>query len=162
MFQSSEIVFSFFKCIINIALPCLCPHLYWIAQFIPVDLIRSVTINSPLVECLNVYCFQVYWIAGKKNINHKELWKKQRKVRKRTSSYSSNWKNISRKKWTRTSFKLFLGSTTTVSWTATLDYEAVVESMTNLENSRSRVSYTKFTDVDRFQIARYAGENGSK
>ena len=44
----------------------------------------------------------------------------------------------------------------------TLDYEAVVESMTNLENNRSRGSYTKFTDVDRFQIARYAGENGSK
>ena len=39
----------------------------------------------------------------------------------------------------------------------TLDYEPVVESMTNVENTRSRGSYTKFTDVDRFQIGRYPG-----
>ena len=32
----------------------------------------------------------------------------------------------------------------------TLDYEAAVKSMTNVENTRSRGSYTKFTDVDRF------------
>ena len=43
----------------------------------------------------------------------------------------------------------------------TLDYEAVVESMTYLENT-SRVRYTKFTDADHFQIRRYAGENGNK
>ena len=41
----------------------------------------------------------------------------------------------------------------------TLDYEAVVESMTN---TRSRGSRTKFTDVDCFQIGQYAGENGNK
>ena len=34
----------------------------------------------------------------------------------------------------------------------TLDYEAAVESMTNVENNRNRGSYTKFTDVDSFQI----------
>ena len=34
----------------------------------------------------------------------------------------------------------------------TLYYEAVVESMTNVKNTRSRGSYTKFTDVDRSQI----------
>ena len=34
----------------------------------------------------------------------------------------------------------------------TLDYEAVVESMTNVKNTRSRGRYTKFTDVDLFQI----------
>ena len=44
----------------------------------------------------------------------------------------------------------------------TLDYEAVVESMTNVENTRSRGSYTKFTNVDYFQIGRYAGENRNK
>ena len=44
----------------------------------------------------------------------------------------------------------------------TLDYEAVVESMINVENTRSRGSYTRFTYVDRFQIWRYAGENGNK
>ena len=40
----------------------------------------------------------------------------------------------------------------------TLDYEAVVESMKNIKHTRSRGSYTKFTDVDRFQIGRYASE----
>ena len=44
----------------------------------------------------------------------------------------------------------------------TLDYEAVVESMTNIKNTRSRGSYAKFTDVYCFQIGRYAGENGTK
>ena len=44
----------------------------------------------------------------------------------------------------------------------TLDYEAVVESMTNVENTRSRASYTKFTDADCFQIGRYSGGNGYK
>ena len=44
----------------------------------------------------------------------------------------------------------------------TLNYKAVVESMTNVESTRSRGSYTKFTDVDRFEIGRYAGENGNK
>ena len=44
----------------------------------------------------------------------------------------------------------------------TLYYEAVVESMANVENTRSWGSYTKFTDVDRFQLGRYAGENGNK
>ena len=44
----------------------------------------------------------------------------------------------------------------------TLDYEAVVESMTNVENTRGRGNYTKFTDADRFLIGRYAGENGNK
>ena len=34
--------------------------------------------------------------------------------------------------------------------------------MTNVENTRSWGSYTKFTDVDRFQIGRYASENGNK
>ena len=34
--------------------------------------------------------------------------------------------------------------------------------MTNVENTRSRGSYTRFTYVDRFQIWRYAGENGNK
>ena len=43
-----------------------------------------------------------------------------------------------------------------------LDYEAVDENMTNVENTRSRGSYTKFTDVDRSQIGRYAGKNGNK
>ena len=44
----------------------------------------------------------------------------------------------------------------------TLDCQAVVESMTNVENTRGMGSYTKFADVDRFQIGRYAGENGNK
>ena len=44
----------------------------------------------------------------------------------------------------------------------TKDYEAVVESMTNVENTGSRESYTKFTDVDRFKIPRYVCENGNK
>ena len=43
----------------------------------------------------------------------------------------------------------------------TLYYEAVFESMTN-ENNKSWGNYTKFTDVDRFQIGQYAGENGNK
>ena len=34
--------------------------------------------------------------------------------------------------------------------------------MSNVENSRSRGSYTKFTDVNRLQIGRYAGKNGNK
>ena len=44
----------------------------------------------------------------------------------------------------------------------TWDYEAVVESMTNVKNTKSRGSYTKFTDVDLFRIERYAGRDGSK
>ena len=44
----------------------------------------------------------------------------------------------------------------------TLDYEAVFESMTNLKNTRSRGNCVKFTNVDCFQIGRYAGENGNK
>ena len=44
----------------------------------------------------------------------------------------------------------------------TKDYEAVVESMTNVENTGSRESYTKFTNVDRFKIPRYVCENGNK
>ena len=44
----------------------------------------------------------------------------------------------------------------------TLNYKAVVESMTNVGSTRSRGSYTKFTDVDRFEIGRCAGENGNK
>ena len=34
--------------------------------------------------------------------------------------------------------------------------------MTDVENTRNRGSFTKFTAVDRFQIGRYAGENGNK
>ena len=34
--------------------------------------------------------------------------------------------------------------------------------MTNVENTRSRGSYTKFINVERFQIGRYAGENENK
>ena len=34
--------------------------------------------------------------------------------------------------------------------------------MTNFENTISRESYTKFADVDRFQIGRYADENRNK
>ena len=44
----------------------------------------------------------------------------------------------------------------------TLDYEAVDESMTSIKIASIRGSYTKFPDVDRFQIGRYADENGSK
>ena len=44
----------------------------------------------------------------------------------------------------------------------TLNHDAVVESMANVENTRRRGSYTEFTDVDRFQIGRYAGENGNQ
>ena len=44
----------------------------------------------------------------------------------------------------------------------TWDYEAVVESMTNVKNTKSRGSYTKFTDVDLFRIERCAGGDGSK
>ena len=52
-----------------------------------------------------------------------------------------------------------------VCWVAdlgTYDCEPVVESVTKVENNRSRGSYTKFTDVDHFKIRRYAGENGNK
>ena len=34
--------------------------------------------------------------------------------------------------------------------------------MTNVENTRRRGSSTEFTDVDRFQIGPYAGENGNQ
>ena len=34
--------------------------------------------------------------------------------------------------------------------------------MENVENTRSTGSYTKLTDVNRFQIGRNAGENGNK
>ena len=34
--------------------------------------------------------------------------------------------------------------------------------MENVENTRSRGSYTKLTDVNGFQIGRNAGENGNK
>ena len=34
--------------------------------------------------------------------------------------------------------------------------------MSNAENTRNRGSYTKFTAANRFQIGRYAGENGNK
>ena len=44
----------------------------------------------------------------------------------------------------------------------TFDYEAFIESMTNIEFTRSKGSYTKYTDVDRFQMRRYSSENGSK
>lgn len=44
----------------------------------------------------------------------------------------------------------------------TFDYETFVESMINIENTRSKGSYTKFTGVDGFQIRWYAGENGRK
>ena len=44
----------------------------------------------------------------------------------------------------------------------TLNHDAVVESMTNVENTRRRGSSTEFTDVDRFQIGPYAGENGNQ
>ena len=44
----------------------------------------------------------------------------------------------------------------------TLDYGAVVESITNVKNTRSRGSYTNSTDADHFQIGQYAGENGNK
>ena len=105
----------------------------------------------------------VCWVAEKKNVDLKKLCKNRRKVRKITSSYSSSWKNINRIQWTRTSCKLLIGFTSTVFWPwGTLDYKAIVESMANVENTRSRGSYTKFTDVDRFQIGRYAGENGNK
>ena len=43
-----------------------------------------------------------------------------------------------------------------------LHYEAVNESMTNVENTRSRGRYAKFTVIDRIQIGQYAGENGNK
>ena len=43
-----------------------------------------------------------------------------------------------------------------------LYYEAAVESITNFENTGSRGSYTKFIDVDSFQIGRNAGKNGNK
>ena len=44
----------------------------------------------------------------------------------------------------------------------TFDYEAFIESMTNIEFTRSKGSYTKYTDVNRFQMRRYSSENGSK
>ena len=40
--------------------------------------------------------------------------------------------------------------------------EAVVEIITNVENTGSGGIYTKFIDVDRFQIERYAGKNENK
>ena len=43
-----------------------------------------------------------------------------------------------------------------------LYYKAVVEIITNVENTGSRGSYTKFIDVDRFQIEQYAGKNENK
>ena len=105
----------------------------------------------------------VCWVAEKKNVDHKKLCKNQRKLEKEQAVIQA----IVEKKSTENNEQELLASSLLVapqkySVLETLDYEAVVESMTNVENTRGRGNYTKFTDVDRFPTGRYAGENGNK